>query len=286
MKLPAKDRIVQHMWNTVMEPVFDSKFYYHSYACRKGKGSHIASQVLHSWIYKECVINKKRMWAIKGDLSSYFKTINHDILKNQIMRFVGDQKALNLTFTLIDSNGNLPPGIGIPVGNLSSQSFANIYGNILDEFVKYVLKCEYYIRYMDDFIILSDNYHTLELILNEIAQFVQENMSMNLNPNSTIVFVPNGLDFIGFVHYPEYTVPRRTVYKRLQRYVDLYVNGLVSEEEFILSYPSRIGHIMHCDSYNFLNMLMTKVTEASPDKPVPDSNGYIEYPEFIFLDKL
>ncbi len=289
MKLPARDRVVQHMWNTVMEPIFDSKFYYHSYACRSGKGMHLASATLHGWIYKECVINKKKLWAIKGDLHSYFKSIDHIILKNQVLRYIGDQKAIDLTFKFIDHNGILPNGLGIPVGNLSSQSFANIYGNILDEYVKEQLKCVYYMRYMDDFIILGENYHELETILSCIAQFVFEEMHMTLNPKTTIVYVPDGLDFIGFNHFPTHTVPRKMAYKRLERYVDLYVNGLVNEEEFILSYPSRIGHLLHCDSYMFLNMLEQQVRAVAPDDMEwyrDPETGYTDYPALAFLDKI
>lgn len=280
MKLPVRDRVVQHMWNNIVVPIIEPKFYGHSYACREGYGLHSCSETLHNWLYTECVIHGKKMWAIKGDLKSYFKTINHNILKSQILRFIGDQKTINLTFEFIDSNGNLPDGIGIPVGNLSSQIFANIYGNILDEFVKYNLKIKYYIRYMDDFIILLDDYHALESMLKEINQFVNEAMLMRLNPNTTIVYAGNGIDFVGFRHFPEYTIPRKTSYKRFERFMDLYYNGFVSEEDFIRSYPSRIGHLCHCNSYNFLKRIDKELDEFYLEKAInePYPSWYQEYP--------
>jgi retron-type reverse transcriptase len=269
MKLPAKDRIVQHMWYSIVNPIIDTKLYDHTYACRRNYGLHKCSETLHSWIYKECIINGKKMWAIKGDIKSYFKTIDHNILKNQIMRFIGDNKALDLTFKFIDSNGNLPNGVGIPVGNLTSQLFANIYGNILDEFVKHELRCEYYARYMDDFAIALDDYHSLESILIEIAQFMFENMRMTLNPKTTIVYINNnGLDFIGFRHFPEYTIPRKSSYKRLCRFTDLYINGYVSQEDFHKSFPSRTGHLIHADSYQFIARLQNEINEAFIDENI------------------
>ena len=247
LKLPAIDRVAQHMWNTVITNVIEPRFFEHSYACRPGMGLHLASNTLHSWLYSEVVVQGKKIWAIKGDLSSYFKSINHQILKNKMREYIKDEKALWLTDIFIDNNGPLPEGVGIPVGNLSSQIFANVYGTILDIFVKHVLHCKYYMRYMDDFIILGDNYHILEAIMVEISQFVQANMLMQLNPSSTIVYAQNGIDFIGFVHYPTHTIPRNISTKRLKRFVELFINGTISEDQFMASFTSRVGHLEHCD---------------------------------------
>lgn len=252
MKLPVTDRIVQHMWNNYVTPTIDNRLFFHSYACRTDKGLHVASEVLQGWLYKEVVINKRKVWAIKGDLKSYFKSIDHEILKFEMRKYISDKDTLWLTDMFIDNNGLLPDGVGIPVGNLSSQLFANIYGNILDTFIKHVLHIPYYIRYMDDFIILGFDYHQLEEILGIINQFVQQNMRMSLNPSTTILYAENGIDFIGFRHFPEYTVPRKETIRKLDIFVAQYINDMIPEEEFVQSLQSRLGHIMHCDTHQLI----------------------------------
>lgn len=277
LKLPPIDRIAQHMWYGVIDYYINPRLYEHSYACRTGKGLHLSSEILHNWIYKECVINAKQMWAIKADISSYFKSIDHNILKNKFQYYISDDKVIWLTNVLIDNNGPLPNGVGIPVGNLSSQIFANIYGQLLDDFVKHQLHCKYYMRYMDDFIILSDNYHELEMVLYEISQFVIEEMKMTLNPSTTIVYIPNGVDFVGFKHYPEYTVPRKTSYKRLQRFVSQFINGNVDEIDFYRSFPSMIGHLIHSDSKEFLIRLLEMIRLSKGDETVINMPGYNKF---------
>lgn len=155
MALPFYDRVVQHMIVNAIGPVFEQRFYTHSYACREGKGMHAASDQLYQWMYELMIIAALRLYAYKGDISKYFASIPHDELKTENRRYIGDRKALYLMDNIIDKNGILPDGVGIPVGNLTSQLFANVYGNRLDKFVKHTLHIKYYIRYMDDFIILS-----------------------------------------------------------------------------------------------------------------------------------
>ena len=161
MALPFYDRVVQHMIVNAIGPVFEQRFYCHSYACREGKGMHAASDQLYKWLYELMVVQGLRVYAFKGDISKYFASIPHDDLKDENRRYIGDKKALYLTDNIIDRNGILPDGVGIPVGNLTSQLFANVYGNRLDKFIKHTLHIKYYVRYMDDFIILSTDLNHL-----------------------------------------------------------------------------------------------------------------------------
>lgn len=161
MALPFYDRVVQHMIINAIGPVFERGFYYHSYACREGKGMHAASNQLYGWMYELMDRDGLRIYAFKGDISKYFASIPHDGLKDEIRRYIGDKNVLRLTDDIIDKNGILPDGVGIPVGNLTSQTFANVYGNRLDKFVKHTLHAPYYIRYMDDFVILSPDLNQL-----------------------------------------------------------------------------------------------------------------------------
>ena len=153
MALPFFDRVIQHMIVNIIEPIFEKRFIFHSYACRKGKGAHEASDTLSKWLYELEVVQGKKIYAIKGDIHHYFQSVAHDVLKKEIRRYISDKALLKILDRIIDHNGIFPPGVGIPVGNLTSQLFANVYLNKLDQYVKHVLKMKYYVRYMDDFII-------------------------------------------------------------------------------------------------------------------------------------
>lgn len=157
MALPFYDRVIQHMIVKFIEPIFEKRFIFHSFACRKDKGVHEASAILTKWLYKLEILEGKKIWAIKADIRHYFQSVNHEILKAEIRRYISDRRLLAILDRIIDHNGIYEPGVGIPVGNLTSQLFANVYLNILDQFVKHELGIKYYIRYMDDFVILGED---------------------------------------------------------------------------------------------------------------------------------
>ena len=160
MALPFYDRVVQHAINNVLEPIFDKRFISQSYACRKGKGMHAASDTLQSWLYEWQKFHPDEpLYAIKADIHHYFQSIDHGILKAEIRKVIKDAGVLALLDKIIDHNGNMPEGVGIPVGNLTSQLFANIYLDKLDKYVKHTLGAKQYIRYMDD----RSEEHTSEL---------------------------------------------------------------------------------------------------------------------------
>lgn len=136
MALPFYDRVVQHAINNVLEPIFDKRFISQSYACRKGKGMHAASDTLKEWLYEWNKYHPDQpLYAIKADIHHYFQSIDHAILKAEIRKVIKDAGVLALLDRIIDHNGNMPDGVGIPVGNLTSQLFANIYLDALDQFI-------------------------------------------------------------------------------------------------------------------------------------------------------
>lgn len=131
--LPFRDRVVQHMINTKIEPIIEKRFYFHSYACRKNKGMHKAAAYA-----QECIRNRSfedcQVYALKADIHKYFNSVDHEILKQLLTRIFKDRQLIALLFYIIDSYGE--DGKGIPVGNLLSQLFANLVLNELDTFVK------------------------------------------------------------------------------------------------------------------------------------------------------
>lgn len=250
MALPFYDRVVQHMIVNAIGPVFEQRFYTHSYACREGKGMHAASNQLYQWMYELMTVQGLRLYGFKGDISKYFASIPHEELKTENRRYIGDKKALFLMDSIIDKNGILPDGVGIPVGNLTSQLFANVYGNRLDKFVKHTLHIKYYIRYMDDFIILSTDLAQLKEWVKRIEEFLEEEMKLHMNPKSTILYAGNGIDFCGYIHHPEYRKVRKASVRRLKNDVKYLEAGELDRETFERRYKSRLGHMGHADTYH------------------------------------
>ena len=186
--LPFRDRVVHHAVYSVMEPIFERKFIYDSYACRKGKGTHAGVERLQEFIRKM----NNNSYVLKCDVSKYFSSVNHKILKRIIRKKIADGDFLWLLDNIIDSMES-----GIPIGNLTSQLFANIYLNELDEFVKYKLKIKYYIRYMDDFILLYDSKQELHKFREEIRLFFIINLRLSFHPKKVNVFpISLGVDFL------------------------------------------------------------------------------------------
>ena len=157
-KSDFRDRIVQHAIVRIIEPIFDKSFIYDSCANRKKKGNSFALKQFEKFKRKDTYNLKIKIFCLKADIKHYFQEINHEILLKIIERKIKDERVILLIKRILDNNvsGN-PSGKGMPLGNLTSQFFANVYLNELDYFVKHELKVKYYIRYVDDFVILHSS---------------------------------------------------------------------------------------------------------------------------------
>ena len=262
MALPFFDRVIQHMIVNIIEPIFEKRFIFHSYACRKGKGAHEASDTLSKWLYELEVVQGKKIYAIKGDIHHYFQSIDHAILKTEIRKVIKDAGVLALLDRIIDHNGNMPDGVGIPVGNLTSQLFANIYLDALDQFIKHELGVEAYIRYMDDFVILSPDKEQLRSWLARIEQFLREELKLEFNPKTTILAAKNGIDFVGYKHRATHRKVRKDSIKRTIKKCE---RGKITKEQLQKSIQSWTGHAGHADSYNLRKKIET-LAEAAIEK--------------------
>jgi retron-type reverse transcriptase len=266
MALPFYDRVIQHAIVTVLEPIFNKRFIYNSYACRKGKGMHAASDTLYKWLYDWSKYHSEPIYAIKADIHQYFKSINHEVLKKEIRRVIKDKKALVLIERIIDHNGEMPDGVGIPVGNLTSQLFANIYLNKLDQYVKNELRAKYYIRYMDDFIILSPDKKKLQHWLVDIEKYITKELKLELNPKTTILCSKNGIDFVGYKHRPTHRKVRRDSIERIKKSVKKYRRGSLTKEQIQKSVTSWTGHAEHADSYHLRQKIHALVKDAERER--------------------
>ena len=254
--LPFFDRVAQHAINNILEPIFDKRFYYHSYACRAGKGTHRASGQLKEWL-RNLSYDGKPLFALKADISNYFATVDHERLKKLLNRVIKDPDALWLCNQIIDSGGE--NGRGIPVGNLTSQLFANVYLDALDKFIKEQLRARYYIRYMDDFVILSHDKKELQTIWREVENFLFADLALRLNPKTCVLNTKNGVDFCGYRHFVDYKKVRRRSVLAMYRKVAAFQRGKITKKKFILSLKSWLGHIQHADTYSLRRRMLQRI---------------------------
>ena len=152
---------------------------------------------------------------LKGDIRQFFASIDHHILKNILARHIPDQDILWLLGQIIDSFETVGrPGVGLPLGNVTSQLLVNVYLNEFDQFVKRVVKSRYYIRFADDFVILSAEKTWITRTIPRLERYLRERLRLELHPDKLFVrTVASGVDFLGWVHFPHHRV-LRTVTKR------------------------------------------------------------------------
>ncbi len=248
--LPFRDRIIHHAVHSVIEPIFETKFIYDSYACRKTKGTHAGADKLQKFIRK----SGNNYYVLKCDVSKYFPSVNHEILKKVIRKKIADEKLLLLLDNIIDSIEK-----GIPIGNLTSQLFANIYLNELDEFVKYELKIKFYIRYMDDFVILQESKQELHKIKEKIKLFFVS-IKLTLHPKKANIFpVTLGIDFLGYKIFNNHRLVRKSTVKRflktVQRKIKKYDLEIISFDKLMESFNSWEAYMSHGNSYQLKNSL-------------------------------
>lgn len=275
MSLLFKDRVAQHAIYRQLNPLFEKQFIHDSYACRVGKGTHKAIDRLQNWL---CQTERKpkKYYYLKLDVSKYFYRIDHDLLMGILERKIADKPLLNLLEKIIkseDTNFGLPMGadigdvafdemlydVGLPIGNLTSQMFANLYLNELDQFCKHKLHLHYYIRYMDDIIILHHDKKYLENIKQEIAEFLGNNLHLQLNKKTCIRPTSMGIEFVGFrVWSTHRKLRKKTAYKlkkRLQFLFHAYSIGEIDKETLERSVASYRGILKHFDSYGLRQSL-------------------------------
>lgn len=196
-KSSVRDRLLHHAVYRVLYPFFDSKFIFDSYSCRLGKGTYRAIKRFRSFEYRVSHNHHRTCWVLKCDIRKFFENINHDILLTILRRRIEDSKTMALLENIIRSFSSAP-GRGLPLGNLTSQLFVNIYMNEFDQALKHVFKIKYYIRYADDFVILSHDKAILEELLPKLGDFLNDQLSLELHPNKVSIqtFV-SGIDFLG-----------------------------------------------------------------------------------------
>ena len=242
---PFRDRVVHHAVHDLIEPLVDRSFIYDSYACRKGKGTHKAVDRAQSFL-------RANRFCFHGDIKKYFPSIDHSILKELVERRVEDKNLLWLLNGIIDSAKGLAAK-GLPIGNLTSQFFANLYLNELDYFVKFDLRLHYYIRYMDDFLIFHNDEGLMQETRGRIKEFLRGRLNINLHENKSQIYkTAEGIKFLGFRIFKDYRrlAPDnvRRFKKRVKKLIYLFKNNEINIEKMRDSVCCWVAHSKYADT--------------------------------------
>ena len=253
-KACVKDRVVHHLTSKVLEEIFDPTFYPHSYSCRKGKGTHKAVQTFIGMARKASKNNTSNLFVLKCDIRKFFANVDHEVLIKLLRKRILDDNFINLLTEIITSFKSPDQNSGMPIGNLTSQLFANIYMDPLDQFVKHKLRAKYYIRYADDFVVMSDNQKYLQEVLLQMEEFLRNELKLTLHPKKIhIVNYYMGVDFLGYVIFPKYILPRtktkRRIFRKMAETSQKIKDGILPPEALQEALQSYLGHLSHCDSY-------------------------------------
>jgi RNA-directed DNA polymerase len=219
-KASVRDRLLHHALYRNLYYFFSKTFIADSYSCQLNKGTHKAVKRFNDFYLKVSKNNTKQVWVLKCDIRKFFDSIDQKILLDILDLYIEDKEIMNLLRKIIGSFYKNTFGVGLPLGNLTSQIFVNIYMNVFDQFMKHKLKAKYYIRYSDDFVILSDDKEWLETILFEIRIFLETKLKLSLHPNKvSINTFSSGMDFLGWVNFSDHkilrTVTKRKMFRRL-----------------------------------------------------------------------
>ena len=261
-KAQVKDRLLHHAIYRILYPFFDKTFIADSYSCRVNKGTYRAINRFQSMFYKVSKNNIRTCWILKCDIRKFFASIDQAILIKILKGYVPDQDITWLLEEIIlsfprkresrswihDQVGD-DIGQGLPLGNLTSQLFVNVYMNEFDQFVKHKLKAKHYIRYTDDFVILSQEKQELINHLTTIKRFLKDGLKLTLHPDKVILKTfASGIDFLGWIIFPYYRVLRTSTKNRIIKRVRRHPTN-----ETLQSY---LGLIKHGNSYKIQKELL------------------------------
>lgn len=214
-KADVRDRVLHHAIYRVLYPFFDRIFVADSFSCRNNKGTHKALDRFKRRASSVSKNNTKTCWILKCDVKKFFDSIDHRALLSILHSYITDARINKLLENIIDSFYRVS-GRGLPLGNLTSQLFCNIYMNEMDQFIKHQLKVKHYIRYADDFALFSENREWLVEQVVKIREFLKDRLALSLHPKKVFIkTLASGVDFLGWVHFPDHRVLRTTTKKRM-----------------------------------------------------------------------
>lgn len=254
---PFRDRVVHHALCDLIGPILDQTLIPTSFACRLGKGMHRALQLAQIWA-------KKYPYFLKLDISKYFDSISHQRLQQALERKIKDADILWLIAVILEKvPPNYQQGYGLPIGNLTSQHFANYYLGSLDHYIKQELKIPAYMRYMDDLLLCAPDKLFLNNALQEIHWFAQDRLELRLKPSATILApVKKGIPFLGFRLFPGYTWIQKKNWRRFKRNMldkqKQYLSGKIAMASLQMSVATMINHLSYGNTYHLRKIFLDK----------------------------
>lgn len=263
------DRVVHQAVMLHCAPVFERRFISDSYANREGYGTHLASYRLREFL-RAGSAKWGKPYIIKADIRKYFPSIPHARLMARLRRLFADPGVLWFFDALIHGSGY--DGRGLPIGSLTSQWLANLYLDRLDHFVKDDLGAPYYLRYMDDFVLVGKDKAWCREMLERIEAFLA-GMDLTLNPKTGIRPVSQGVDFVGYRHWTSHTLPRKRTVKRARKQLKglqrRYNAGEIDFEHVRARVVSFTGYMSHCNGRRTLEHILDRFILTGPGKPRP-----------------
>ncbi|MEA3350048.1 MAG: reverse transcriptase/maturase family protein, partial [Chloroflexota bacterium] len=268
---PFRDRVVHHALCNVIEPLFDCRFIYDSYACRVGKGTHAALDRCQEFA-------RRFPYVLQADIRHFFPNMDHAVLRSQLDRWIADSRTLWLCDQILNSGAdvhkhehapNFFPGDdlfaanrprGLPIGNLTSQFWANVYLNPFDHFVKRELKCPGYVRYVDDFLLFAPDKLRLHRWREQIIAFLVS-LRLRVHEHRTVVYPTHtGIPFLGWHIFPKHFRLKRyngvAFHRRYRRLLEQLGRGEISLESLEQSVNGWIAHVEHGQTWGLRNALL------------------------------
>lgn len=258
-KASVRDRVVHQAIYRILYPMFDTHFIYDSFSSRKLKGTHYGVERAYCACRKASKNWKKKIYVLKCDVKKFFDSVDHSILRRLIEKKVGCIDTMYL-IDLLFKSFEKEDGKGLPLGNVTSQLFANVYLNKLDQFVKHNLKIKYYFRYCDDFITIHEDEKFLYNLIPKISGFLSRVLKLELHPKKVEVrSVTRGLDFLGYVILPHVIILRTRTKHRIIKKINIIrkqmIQGEISKEDFSSVLASYVGIISHCRDKKLQNYI-------------------------------
>ncbi len=282
---PFRDRVVHHALCRVVEPIFDRRFIFDTYACRKGKGTHAA-------IDRAQEFGGEYPYVLKCDIEHFFPRMDHQILYRQFTRAIADQQTLRLSKLILESGAGIHQDVepayfagddlfiamrprGLPIGNLTSQFWANVYLNPLDHFIKRELKCPAYVRYVDDFLLFAKDKKDLHAWRSAVIEF-SASLRLTLHEDEAQVFpTQTGIPFLGWRVYPDHLrLKRRNGVAFQRRYAQLrhhFAYGKITRQRLDASVQGWIAHVQHGQTWGLRRALLSSM--LLPQFPAPGNEG-------------
>ncbi len=256
-KASVRDRLVHHAICRILSPYFDKRFIHDSYSYRIDKGTLRAIGRFRFFARKTSNNHTRTVWVLKCDIRKFFANIDHKMLKDILKRHIFDKNALYLLEQIIDSfNTNDKPDAGLPLGNLTSQLLVNIYMNDFDQFMKRVLKVKQYVRYADDFVIISENEKYLTDLVPKISHFLETELHLTLHPKKLFInTLASGMDFLGWIHFPHHRIPRASTKRRMLK--KLQQNN---SPQTLASY---LGLLIHGNTYDLAQSIKVPKNQSN-----------------------